>query len=314
MMEWTDRHCRYFMRLISRQAVLYTEMITSQALVYGDSEHLLEFDVTEQPLALQLGGSDPTQLAHGARLGQERGYAEVNLNIGCPSDRVQSGRFGACLMAEPQLVAECVAAMRAAVSIPITVKCRIGIDDQDSYENLHNFVGIVANAGCDTFIVHARKAWLTGLSPKENRDIPPLRYELVYRLKRDFPELTIVINGGINSLVQAQPHLLEVNGVMIGREAYHNPYMLAEVDKLFYNDNHPIPTRHEVLELFIPYVERQLRAGIRLSSMTRHILGLFLGVPGARAWRRHLSERSHLAHADAELLRAAAKLASSEIS
>lgn len=308
MMEWTDRHCRYFMRLISRHAMLYTEMITSQALIHGNAGHLLEFNASEQPLAVQLGGSDPNQLARCARLAQARGYAEVNLNVGCPSDRVQSGRFGACLMAEPQLVADCITAMRSAVSIPVTVKCRIGIDDQDSYTSLQDFIGKLASTGCATFIIHARKAWLTGLSPKENREIPPLRYDMVYKLKQDFPHLLIVINGGVTSIVQIQEHLVHVDGVMIGREAYHNPYMLAHVDQLFYGDNHPIPTRHEIIEQFIPYVEQQLRAGIRLSSISRHVLGLFLGVQGARAWRRHLSENSHSGSGSIGVLNDAAKL------
>lgn len=310
MMEWTDRHCRYFMRLISRHAVLYTEMVTSSALIHGDAAHLLKYDASEQPLALQLGGSEPAELAHCARLAQDHGYAEINLNVGCPSDRVQSGRFGACLMAEPQLVADCIAAMRSVVTLPVTVKTRIGIDDQDSYEALQDFITTVANAACDTFIIHARKAWLSGLSPKENREIPPLRYDVVQRLKRDFPQITIVLNGGITRLDQAQQELNHVDGVMIGREAYHNPYMLAQVDTLFYGDDHPIPSRHEILEQFIPYVERQLHAGIRLSSISRHILGLFLGMPGARAWRRYLSENTHSANGDINVLRYAAKLVS----
>ena len=252
MLDWTDRFERYFLRLITRHTLLYTEMITTGALLHGDRERFLRFDPAEHPVALQLGGSDPQALAACARLAEERGYDEVNLNLGCPSDRVQSGRFGACLMAEPELVGECMAAMMAAVKIPITIKSRIGIDHQDSYEELTAFVAKVAEAGCHTFIVHARKTWLQGLSPKENREIPPLHYERVHQLKQDFPQLEITINGGIKTLDEAEEQLRHVDGVMIGREAYHNPWILAEADQRLYGDDHPIPTRHEVLERLLP--------------------------------------------------------------
>jgi tRNA-dihydrouridine synthase A len=312
MMDWTDRHDRFFLRLISRHAVLYTEMVTTGALLHGDAARFLAFDPAEHPLALQLGGSDAGELATCARMAEAAGYDEVNLNVGCPSDRVQSGRFGACLMAEPALVADCVEAMRSAVSLPVTVKTRIGIDEHDSYEALGAFVSSVAHAGCRTFIVHARKAWLQGLSPKQNREIPPLRYEVVYRLKRDFPALEIVLNGGVKDLGAGLAHLAHVDGVMMGREAYHNPYLLAEVDRLYYGDPHPVPARQAVLEALIPYVESQLAAGVALSHMARHILGLFQGQPGARAWRRHLSEHAHRPGAGIEVLRQAAAVVSSE--
>jgi tRNA-dihydrouridine synthase A len=306
MMEWTDRHCRYFLRLLSRRALLYTEMVTSAAIVHGNREHLLGFDPTEHPVALQLGGSDPEELAESARIGVDRGYDEINLNVGCPSDRVQSGRFGACLMAEPGLVAECVAAMRAAVDVPVTVKCRIGIDDRDSYEELRAFVGLVSRAGCATFIVHARKAVLSGLSPKQNREIPPLRYSTVYRLKRDFPGLELVINGGIETLDACTEHLRHVDGVMLGRAAYHNPYLLATVDGELFGDDTPVRRRHEVLEAFLPYVERELAAGRKLGQMSRHVLGLFQGCPGGRRFRRYIAEHAYREGAGADVLRAAA--------
>ncbi len=261
MMEWTDRRCRYLLRLISRRTLLYTEMVTTAALVHGDRERLLAFDQIEHPVALQLGGSDPRALAQCARLGQDHGYDEINLNLGCPSDRVQAGRFGACLMAEPGLVADCIAAMRAAVGLPITAKTRIGIDGRDSYAELRDFVGTLAAAGCRTFIVHARKAWLQGLSPRQNREIPPLRYDLVYRLKGDFPELAIILNGGIASLAAAEEQLRRLDGVMIGREAYHNPWMLAAADQRIFADPHPEPSRHQVIERFLPFAEA--RAGSR---------------------------------------------------
>ncbi len=308
MLEWTDRHCRYFLRLISRHALLYTEMVTTGALLHGDRARHLNYDAAEHPVALQLGGSDPGDLATCARIATDWGYDEVNLNVGCPSDRVQSGRFGACLMAEPQRVAECVAAMTAAVATPITIKSRIGIDDHDSYAQLHDFVATVAAAGCLTFIVHARKAWLHGLSPKENREIPPLRYDTVYRLKEDFPQLEIIVNGGITDLKLAQRQLQHVDGVMMGRTAYHDPYLLAEVDALFYGDVHTVPSRHEIIEALIPYVERELAQGARLHHIARHILGLYQGKPGARRWRRYLSEHTHRADADSGVLRAAAAL------
>ncbi len=308
MLDWTDRFERYFLRLITRHTLLYSEMITTAALLHGEPERFLAFDSAEHPLALQLGGSDPQALAACARLGEARGYDEINLNLGCPSDRVQSGRFGACLMAEPELVAECMAAMIEAVSIPVTLKTRIGIDDRDSYEELAAFVARIAEAGCRSFIVHARKAWLQGLSPKENREIPPLHYDRVHRLKQDFPQLEIVINGGIKSLDQAAEQLQHVDGVMIGREAYHNPWILAEADRRLYGDAHPTPTRHEVLARLLPFVEQELAMGVRLQQITRHILGLFQGQPGARAWRRHLSEHAHRPGAGPELIAQAAAL------
>ncbi|MDG4597638.1 MAG: tRNA dihydrouridine(20/20a) synthase DusA [Candidatus Contendobacter sp.] len=305
MLDWTDRHCRYFLRLLSRHTLLYTEMATTGAVLRGNPERLLAYDPAEHPLALQLGGSDPAELARSARVAAEFGYDEVNLNVGCPSDRVRSGRFGACLMAEPGVVADGVAAMRAAVNLPITVKTRIGIDDRDSYEALADFVGQVASGGCEVFIVHARKAWLRGLSPRENREIPPLRHEVVYQLKRDFPNLTIILNGGLVTLEQIADSSQGVDGVMIGRAAYEKPYLLAEVDRRFFGSHAPPPSRHQVIEAFLPYVEAQLRQGTPLQAMTRHVLGLFQGIPGARAWRRYLSEHAHQRGAGAEVLRAA---------
>jgi len=308
MMEWTDRHCRVFMRRISRHARLYTEMVTSAAIVHGDRDRLLGFDASEHPVALQLGGSDPQELAESARIGEQYGYDEINLNCGCPSDRVQSGRFGACLMGEPALVAQCVAAMRAAVSLPVTVKCRIGIDDRDSYEELHDFVRQIRDAGTQVLVVHARKAILQGLSPKENRDIPPLIYPTVYRLKEDFPDLPIVINGGIATLEQCREHLSRVDGVMLGRAAYHEPWLMAAVDAALFGDDYPVPSRHEVLEGFMPYVERQLAAGVRLNAVSRHILGLFHGRPGGRLFRRYIAENAYKRDAGCEVLRQAAEL------
>jgi len=302
MMDWTDRHCRYFLRLITRHTLLYTEMVTTGALIHGDRERFLRFDPAEHPVALQLGGSEPADMATCARMGEDRGYDEINMNVGCPSDRVQSGSFGACLMAEPTLVADCVVAMKNAVKVPVTVKTRIGIDRQDSYEDLCAFTEAVASAGCAALIVHARKAWLKGLSPKENREVPPLRYDVVTRLKRDFPYLPIVINGGFTNLEQARGFLEQLDGVMIGREAYHNPWMLAAADREMFGDDHPVPTRHQVVEAFIPYVTRQLATGVPLNAMTRHILGLFLGRPGARGWRRTISEQAHRNGVGAELL------------
>lgn len=305
MMEWTDRHCRSFLRLISARAFLYTEMVTAEAVLYGDRERVLGFDPAEHPVGLQLGGSDPDKLAAASRIGADWGYDEINLNIGCPSDRVQSGRFGACLMAEPALVADCVRAMGEAASLPVTVKCRIGIDDQDSESGLDTFIDMVAEAGCTTFVVHARKAWLQGLSPKENRDVPPLDHGRVHRLKSRRPDLEIIINGGIASLAEAEPHLAHVDGVMLGRAAYADPYLLAEVDGALYGSGEPQPTRDGVLDRFIVYVERELARGVRLNSMTRHILGLFHGQPRARAFRRHIAENAHLDGAGIEVLRQA---------
>jgi tRNA-dihydrouridine synthase A len=305
MMDWTDRHCRYFLRLISQHTCLYTEMITSAALSHGDRDRLLAHHPAEYPLAIQLGGSEPEQLAQCARWAEQAGFDEVNLNVGCPSDRVQSGRFGACLMLEPQRVADSVAAMRDAVALPVSVKTRIGVDQQDSYSALSGFVAQLADAGLEKLIVHARKAWLQGLSPKQNREIPPLRYDLVYKLKRDFPGLEIHINGGITTLDEIAAHLQQVDGVMIGRAAYHNPYLLASVDAQYAVVGHVPPTRHQVVEALLPYVENELVSGTRLQQITRHILGLFQGQPGARAWRRYLSEHAHLPTAGVEVLQRA---------
>ena len=312
MLDWTDRFCRYFLRLISKRAVLYTEMVTTGALLHGDREHLLRFDPTEHPVALQLGGSDPKQLSQSARLGQQRGYDEINLNLGCPSDRVQSGRFGACLMSEPELVADCIKAMCDSVDIPVTVKQRIGIDHLDSYQLLRDFVGRLSLAGSRTFIVHARKAWLQGLSPKENREIPPLSYATVYKLKHDFPELEIIINGGITSVEQCDAHLAIVDGVMIGREAYHNPWILAQAEARLFGEVTALPTRHQVIEKLLPFVELELAAGVPLNRITRHILGLFHGQPGARAWRRYLSTHGFKKDAGANTILKAAGLVIAE--
>lgn len=308
MMDWTDRHDRFFLRLIARRVLLYTEMVTTGAVLHGDRQRLLGFDPAEHPVALQLGGSEPADLAEAAAIGEGFGYDEINLNVGCPSDRVQSGRFGACLMREPELVARCVAAMRARVSIPVTVKCRLGVDEQEPHEALPAMARAVREAGCETLIVHARKAWLEGLSPKENRDVPPLDYPLVYELKRDMPDMTILINGGIATLDEAAAHMAHVDGVMLGRAAYQNPYLLAEADARFYGDTRPAPARHDVIENFIPYVERELARGTHLHAMTRHILGLFQGCPGARAFRRHISENALRPGAGIEVIRDAAAL------
>ena len=306
MMDWTDRHCRYFLRLINRRALLYSEMVTTGAILFGDKDRHLAFDPAEHPVALQLGGADPGDLAECARIGEGYGYDEINLNVGCPSDRVQNGRFGACLMGEPDLVAASVAAMAAAVKIPVTVKCRIGIDDRDDYSDLLMFVEYVAAAGCRTFIVHARKAVLQGLSPKQNRDIPPLRYDYVYRLKAERPHLEIIINGGIPDLDAAALHLEHVDGVMFGRAAYQNPYMLAGADDRFFAGAVPPPSRFDVLDELLRYVARKRAEGVPLQRMTRHVLGLFQGQPGARAWRRYLSENAYRAGAGTETLEAAA--------
>jgi tRNA-dihydrouridine synthase A len=311
-MEWTDRHCRYFLRLISRRTFLYTEMVTAEAVLYGDRNRVLGFSAEEHPVGLQLGGSDPEKLAAATRIGADYGYDEINLNIGCPSDRVQSGRFGACLMAEPALVAECVAAMADASALPVTVKCRIGIDDQDAEESLDRFVDTVGAAGAGTFIVHARKAWLKGLSPKENRDVPPLDYGRVLRLKQRRPDLEIVLNGGIESFAGALSHLPGVDGVMLGRAAYADPYLLVEVDRALFGSTETAPTRLDVLDRFVPYVEAQLAQGARLNQMTRHILGLFHGQPRARAFRRHLAENGHIDGAGLEVLQGARRIVAGE--
>ncbi|MFN4355910.1 tRNA dihydrouridine(20/20a) synthase DusA [Parvibaculum sp.] len=311
MMDWTDRHDRFFLRLISRRAFLYTEMVTTGAVLHGDRQRLLGFDASEHPVAVQIGGSEPADLAEAARIAEGFGYDEVNLNVGCPSDRVQSGRFGACLMREPDLVARCVEAMRGAVSVPVTVKCRIGVDEQEPEEALPAMARAVREAGCETLIVHARKAWLEGLSPKENRDIPPLDYPLVYRLKQSMPEMEIIINGGIATLDEAADHLAHVDGAMLGRAAYQNPYVLAEVDARFYGEAAAPLSRHDVLEAFLPYVERELAQGTHLHAMTRHILGLFQRQPGARAFRRHISENAPRAGAGIEVIREAMQKVSS---
>ena len=286
MMDWTDRHCRVFHRLMSRRARLYTEMLTTGAVIHGDRARLLGFDASEHPVALQLGGSDPRDLATAAKIGEDFGYDEINLNVGCPSDRVKDGRFGACLMAEPDLVAECIGEMRNAVDIPVTVKHRIGIDDMQSYEEMLHFVDTVAKTGCNNFIVHARIALLQGLSPKENREVPPLRYEDVYRLKQERPELLIEINGGIKTYAETVEHLKHVDGVMIGREAYHNPYLLAELGQLW---NLEAPDRFEIMQQMMPYIAQRMAEGAPLSIISRHILGLFQNLPGARKWRQALS-------------------------
>jgi tRNA-dihydrouridine synthase A len=306
MMDWTDRHCRFFLRLLSPGVLLYTEMVTAQAVIHGNRDKLLGIDPAERPVALQLGGSDPEQLASAAAIGAGFGYDEINLNVGCPSDRVQSGRFGACLMAEPALVRDCIAAMRAAVDVPVTVKSRIGIDDREDYGFLRDFVGSVAESGCNVFIVHARKAILAGLSPKQNREVPPLRYDHVYRLKAEFPQLFVMLNGGVRNLADVRAHLAQVDGVMIGREAYHNPYFLAEIEHAL-RQVEP-PTREAVMAKFLDYVEARLAEGVRLATMTRHVLGLYLGRPGARRWRRQLSEGACAPGAGAEVIRAAMQL------
>jgi tRNA-dihydrouridine synthase A len=300
MMDWTDRHCRFFHRLLSPHALLYTEMVTAPAVLHGDRARLLGFDPAEHPVALQLGGAEPHELALAARVGEAQGYDEINLNVGCPSDRVQSGRFGACLMREPALVADCIAAMRAAVSIPVTVKCRLGVDEQDEYGDLERFVEIVRSTGCNVFVVHARKAWLEGLSPKENREVPPLNYARVYRLKREFPELTIIINGGIASVADVHEHMQHVDGVMLGRTASPEPYRLAEIEHEIFGT--PLPDRDAVLARLKPYVDAHLARGDRLQHISRHILGLYQGLPGARAFRRLLSERAHRADAGYEVV------------
>lgn len=289
MLDWTDRHCRFFHRLMSHKARLYTEMLTTGAIIHGDRPRLLDFDATEHPIALQLGGSNPAELAQAAKIGEAWGYDEINLNLGCPSDRVQAGRFGACLMLEPRLVADSIKAMRDAVAIEISAKHRIGVDAQDSEQQLHDFVGTLAEAGCKTFIVHARKAWLKGLSPKENREIPPLDHGMVYRLKRAFPALNIILNGGIQSLDEAKDHLQYTDGVMLGRAAYHNPWLLAEVDARLFGTANPAQQRHEVMAALLPYMKQHLAQGGRLNHISRHILGLYQGQPGARRWRQRLS-------------------------
>jgi tRNA-dihydrouridine synthase A len=302
MMDWTDRHCRYFFRLISRRARLYTEMITAPALVHGDVPRHLDFDPAEHPVALQLGGSDPSQLAHAARLGERFGYDEINLNCGCPSERVQTGSFGACLMAEPALVADCVRAMRDAVHVPVTVKHRIGLDANEDYGFVRDFVGTVAHAGCDVFIVHARNAVLKGLSPKENREVPPLRYECVHRLKREFPDLVFVLNGGLADWDAIERELAFVDGVMLGRAAYHDPWILADVDRRLFGEPGPAPARADVVDALIAYANRAIGQGTSLRSIVRHVLGLYHGVRGGRRFRQLLSDAARLHDADTSLL------------
>lgn len=304
MMECTDRYYRYFVRLLTRRALLYTEMITTGAALHGDRARILGFDAFEHPVALQLGGADPAAMAECARLAEALGYDEVNINCGCPSDRVQAGRFGACLMAEPETVAACVSAMRRAAAIPVTVKTRIGIDARDSYEHLAEFVRRVADAGCDAFAVHARKAWLQGLSPKENREVPPLSYETVHRLKAEFPQLAIVLNGGMKSLDEALPHIGPggLDGVMIGRAAYETPYMLAEVDRRVFGETAAPPSRAEAVRAYLPFAARMLAAGVPLGPIAKPLIPLFHGRPGGRLWRRHLAERGHKKGAGVEVL------------
>ncbi|MEZ8535744.1 tRNA dihydrouridine(20/20a) synthase DusA [Vibrio cyclitrophicus] len=305
MLDWTDRHCRYFHRLLSKQTLLYTEMVTTGAILHGKGD-FLEYNEQEHPLALQLGGSNPVDLAACAKLAGERGYDEVNLNVGCPSDRVQNGRFGACLMAEPELVADCVSAMKEVTDIPITVKTRIGIDDQDSYEFLTKFVSTVSEkGGCEQFTIHARKAWLSGLSPKENREIPPLDYDRAYQIKKDFSDLVIAVNGGVTTLEQTKEHLQHLDGVMIGREAYHSPFILAEVDQQIFGLDTPIKKRSQVVEEMYPYIERELSNGASLGHISRHMLGLFQSMPGARQWRRYISENAHKKGAGIEVMQTA---------
>ncbi|MEZ8822259.1 tRNA dihydrouridine(20/20a) synthase DusA [Vibrio sp. 10N.222.54.A1] len=305
MLDWTDRHCRYFHRLLSQQTLLYTEMVTTGAILHGKGD-FLEYNEQEHPLALQLGGSNPVDLAACAKLAGERGYDEINLNVGCPSDRVQNGRFGACLMAEPELVADCVSAMKEVTDIPITVKTRIGIDDQDSYEFLTKFVSTVSEkGGCEQFTIHARKAWLSGLSPKENREIPPLDYDRAYQIKKDFSDLVIAVNGGVTTLEQTKEHLQHLDGVMIGREAYHSPFILAEVDQQIFGLDTPIKKRSQVVEEMYPYIERELSNGASLGHISRHMLGLFQSMPGARQWRRYISENAHKKGAGIEVVQTA---------
>ena len=311
MMEWTDRHCRFFHRLLSRHALLYTEMVTTGAVIRGNRERLLGFDPAEQPVALQLGGSDPAALAQCARIAQDFGYAEVNLNVGCPSERVQEGRFGACLMLEPKLVGDCVAAMKAAVKIPVTVKCRIGVDEQDPEAALEALTSAIESAGADALIVHARKAWLKGLSPRENRDVPPLDYARVFRLKLAHPRLPIVLNGGIASVETAVEHLGRVDGVMMGRAAYQESWRLLGVDPLVFGEAAPLTSLKAAAEALIPYIEREMARGTKLHAITRHLVGLFHAVPGARAYRRHLATQAVKPGADAAVLREALEMARS---
>jgi len=308
MMDWTDRHCRYFLRLLSKNAMLYTEMVTIGALIHGDKERFLKFNPKEHPVAIQLGGSNPKELSECAKMAEDAGYVEINLNVGCPSDRVQNGKIGACLMAEPELVADSVSAMQNSVAIPVTVKSRIGIDNMDTYDELADFISIVSSTGCSCFILHARIAILKGLSPKQNREVPPLNYQRVYDIKRHFPELEIIINGGIKNLTEAHEHLKHVDGVMLGREAYQRPYILSSVDKEFFNAHDEIPERLNVLENFLPYVDEELKNGTALRHITRHVLGLFQSQPGGKKFRQYLSENAYKADADLNVLKHAMQL------
>jgi tRNA-dihydrouridine synthase A len=314
MLDWTDRHCRYFLRLISQHAMLYTEMLTTGAIIHGDSDYHLQMNAFEHPVALQLGGSNPQDLAIASKMAAQYAYAEINLNCGCPSDRVQNGMFGAVMMKDVRITADCVAAMRDAVDLPITVKHRIGVDDYDSYDFLRDFVGTVAQSGCEVFLVHARKAWLKGLSPKQNREIPELNYASVYQLKKDFPQLDVIINGGVTTIEQSLAHLQHLDGVMVGREAYTNPYLLATVDQAIYGTTDPIKTRETIAEEFLEYVDNELSKGTKLNAMTRHILGLFHGMHGARLFRRHISENAFKPAAGIEVLTAALQKTSGVIS
>ncbi|NKB55646.1 MAG: tRNA dihydrouridine(20/20a) synthase DusA [Alphaproteobacteria bacterium] len=305
MMEWTDRHERYFLRLLSRRTLLYTEMVTTGALLHGDAARHLQFDAAEHPVALQLGGADPVALAECAAMGDVWGYDEINLNVGCPSDRVQAARFGACLMAEPTLVRDAVAAMREATAKPVTVKSRIGVDDRDSYDDLRDFIACVADGGCETFVIHARKALLSGLSPKQNREIPPLHYDFVFRIKQEFPDLTVVLNGGVPSLDAAMSYLDRVDGVMIGRAAYRDPWLLADADRRLFGEPDPKALREDAVVGYLPYVRARLAEGVPLHAMTRHILGLFNGLRGARQWRRFISENAYRPGAGVEVIESA---------
>jgi tRNA-dihydrouridine synthase A len=305
MMDWTDRHCRSFHRIMTRRARLYTEMVTSAAVIHGVRERLIGFDPAEQPVAVQLGGADPRELAEAARICADYGYREINLNVGCPSDRVQDGRFGACLMLQPDLVARCVAAMKKAVSVPVTVKCRIGVDEQEPRAALFDLARRVVDAGCDALTVHARKAWLQGLSPRENRDVPPLDYPLVYELKQAFPKTPIAINGGVESIAAVREHLDHVDGVMLGRAAYHDPELLLRVDPEIFGESAPVVDAHAAVEAYMPYIEARLAEGVRLANITRHMLGLFAGRPGARAFRRKLATDAVKPGAGVDVLRAA---------
>lgn len=306
MLDWSDRHQRMLMRIMSKRCLVYTEMVTTGALIHGDAQRYLKYDQAEHPIALQLGGSDPKAMAICAKMAEDHGYDEVNINVGCPSDRVQNGAFGACLMAEPELVAENVQAMQSAVNIPVTVKNRIAIDEMEEEATLRRFLSIISQAGCETFIIHARKAWLKGLSPKQNRDVPPLNYELVYQMKREFPQLEIIINGGINTFDECDEHLQQVDGVMVGRQAYHNPYMVAQVDERIYGDARNALSRMGVLNAYMHYMSDQMSQGVYLKSMSRHLLGLFTGEKGAKAWRRHISENAHKEGAGIEVIEKAA--------